>query len=228
MNKKAAIFQSWEANAENWIQTIENAEIESRNLVTNAAIVAAVLKYHPRKVLDLGCGEGWLTRRLQEAGMQAQGIDGIPALIENARSKGGAFEVISYEDIIAGKAISGSSFDAIVINFALLDKENTEALLQKLPDLLLPSGFIFIQTLHPFSGITPETPYAEGWREGSWQGLKRDFTHSYQWYYRTLESWSAAFRQADLAIIEIIEPLHPKTWQPASVIFVLKARLDIL
>lgn len=226
MDKKTAIFQSWKANADNWIQTIENAEIESRNLVTNAAIVAAVLKYQPQKALDVGCGEGWLTRRLQEAGIEAQGVDGIPALIENARSKGGTFEVISYEEIIAGKAIPGSPFDAMVINFALLDKENTEALLQKLPDLLLPSGVVFIQTLHPFNGITPEAPYAEGWREGSWQGLKRDFTHSYQWYYRTLESWSAAFRQAGLAIIEIIEPLHPKTEQPASIIFVLKTILD--
>lgn len=62
MSSSEHILQSWRANAENWIQTIDHQEIESRNIVTNQAIVDTLLSLHPHRVLDVGCGEGWLTR----------------------------------------------------------------------------------------------------------------------------------------------------------------------
>ena len=41
---------------------------------------------HGRDVLDLGCGHGWLSKRLHEAGARVCGIDGSSALLEVARS----------------------------------------------------------------------------------------------------------------------------------------------
>ncbi len=65
MSKKAnPIIQSWKINAEKWIKTIENSEIESRQLVTNTAILENVLQRKPKSVLDIGCGEGWLVNTL--------------------------------------------------------------------------------------------------------------------------------------------------------------------
>jgi 2-polyprenyl-3-methyl-5-hydroxy-6-metoxy-1,4-benzoquinol methylase len=60
------ILESWEANAGNWIQTVTNQELESRRLVTDDAIVQAVMHYAPARILDLGCGEGWLSRALRK------------------------------------------------------------------------------------------------------------------------------------------------------------------
>ncbi len=48
----------------NWINIIDNNGIESRRLVTNKAIIDAVCKYNPFSVLDIGCGEGWLAKRI--------------------------------------------------------------------------------------------------------------------------------------------------------------------
>lgn len=66
---------------------MRSGEIESRTLVTNAAIVEAVRARAPRTGVDLGCGEGWLVRALPEVEMV--GVDAIDGLIRQARAVGG-------------------------------------------------------------------------------------------------------------------------------------------
>lgn len=225
MNKKPNILTSWELNAQNWINDIDQEKISSRKLVTNQAIISTVQHYYPRKVLDLGCGEGWLTRALHRLGILTIGIDGTENLIANARTKGeGIFEVCSYEEIIAGRKLPDAPFDAVVINFGLFTNESTEALLLKIQELLLPKGKFFIQTLHPCYKIKQNEPYRNTWEDNGWAGLGEDYTEPFRWYFRTLESWVQMFTRLQLRIIEIKEPLHPETYQPASMIFVLETK----
>jgi len=220
--KSNDILRSWKANAENWISVIDKNEIESRTLVTNAAIFEIIVKYNPKKVIDIGCGEGWLTRRLIASGIATHGIDAIESLIKNAVEKGGNnYSVCSYENFISGRWSLIDQFDAAAINFALLDKTITEKLLQYLSQSLMKESLIFIQTLHPFSIALTET-YESGWKDGSWNGLKKDFTDPYQWYFRTLEDWIKLFNSSGLILKELKEPIHPQTKKPVSVIFVLK------
>lgn len=60
----------------------------------------------------------------------------------------------------------------------------------------------------------------EGWREGSWAGFSADFADAPPWYFGTLESWVALFRENGLRLLEIREPVHPRTGKPLSVILV--------
>ena len=173
-------------------------------------------------MLDVGCGEGWLSRALSHQGIRTLGVDAIPELIEHARQKGEeVYEVASYQDIIEKKPLSSGSFDGAVINFALLDKEMTEALIPALVHYLGKSGMVFIQTLHP-AMLSDGQPYESGWRPGSWNGMKREFTQPYDWYFRTLQDWVTLFSQSGYQLKELREPLHPQTGQPASVIFILQ------
>jgi hypothetical protein len=94
-------------------------------------------------------------------------------------------------------------FAAAVVNFALIDQEETDLLIHAILDLLQPGGLLFIQTLHPFS-VAHTGTYQSGWREGSWDGMKRAFTHPYQWYFRTLEDWVRLFSKAGFSL----EALH--------------------
>jgi SAM-dependent methyltransferase len=85
---------------------VAQAEIASRALVTDAAIVEAVRSCAPRTGLDLGCGEGWLVRALPEVEMV--GVDAIAGLVDAAREAGGGeFRVMSYEEIAAGAPAIG-------------------------------------------------------------------------------------------------------------------------
>lgn len=215
------ILSSWQVNAQQWIATIEGEELESRRLVTDQAIVDTILTYQPRTLLDVGCGEGWLSRALSAKGVQPLGVDGVPALIESARQKGDSrFEVATYQELIQKKSLPSTPCESAVINFALLDQETTEALLPALKYYLKKQGWLFIQTLHPHT-LADDQPYQSGWRSGSWDGLKQDFTQPYEWYFRTLEDWVALFSQSGYALKELREPLHPQTGKPASAIFVL-------
>ncbi len=216
------IIDSWKSNAHAWISTVEGEDLESRKLVTNQAIVGTVLKYQPKKVLDVGCGEGWLCRALQQHGIETLGVDAVADFITHAREQGeGLFEQVSYQELIQNKSLASMPFDAVVINFALLDQKITEALLPALRNYLASSGYLIIQTLHPHS-FNNDLPYQSGWHDEDWSLMKQEFTMPYRWYYRTLEDWVALFIRSGYQIAEIREPLHPTTRRPASIIFGLQ------
>ncbi|HUR00379.1 MAG TPA: methyltransferase domain-containing protein [Gemmatimonadaceae bacterium] len=212
------IVDSWLKNASPWTSAIRNNEIESRRLVTNDAIVSAILSRSPRTVLDIGCGEGWLVRALGEKGIAASGVDVVPDLIEQAKKAGGGdFRVASYESIATG----GLSIkaDVVVANFSLIGKESVDNLLATVSSLLEPRGAVIIQTLHPRTA-SGDLPYENGWRKGSWSGFSEDFTDPAPWYFRTLEGWQELLETSGLCLVETREPLHPNTGKPASVIFI--------
>ena len=214
----ARIVDSWRKNASPWTTAVRENQIASRALVTNKAIVDAVLSRSPRTVLDIGCGEGWLARALAEHGVSTVGVDVVPALIEQARKAGGGeFRISSYEDIAAGRL--DVSVDLVVANFSLIGKESVEGVIRRAPSLLNSGGSFVIQTLHPVASCGDES-YADGWRTGSWGGFSEEFSDPAPWYFRTMESWETLLADSGFRILEMREPVHPETGKPASVIFI--------
>src|SRR5579862_1918650 len=123
---EAGILAAWERNASPWIDAVREHRIESRRLVTDRAIIEAVLSRKPETVLDIGCGEGWLVRALTADGIHAKGVDAIPELIESARSAGGTFELLSYQDLTSERR--DLSANVFVCNFALFGHRSVERL----------------------------------------------------------------------------------------------------
>jgi 2-polyprenyl-3-methyl-5-hydroxy-6-metoxy-1,4-benzoquinol methylase len=217
----AKIVDSWHTNAAPWTAAIRNDEIESRRLVTNAAIVDSVTGRRPRSALDIGCGEGWLSRALSERGIDVVGTDVVPALVDQARAAGGGeFHVASYDDLARGAL--DRRFDVGVANFSLIGRETVDALVGAAPALLTPGGAFIIQTLHPVVA-TGEHPYVDGWRPGSWAGFSAAFSDPAPWYFRTTETWIRLLVSSGLRLVEIREPLHPRSGKPASLILVAEA-----
>jgi 2-polyprenyl-3-methyl-5-hydroxy-6-metoxy-1,4-benzoquinol methylase len=215
------IIDSWQKNAAPWTTAVRDGQIASRVLVTNRAIVDAVLSRKPATMLDIGCGEGWLMRELATHGVKAIGVDVVPELIERARlAGGGEFRIASHEDVAAGKL--DVSVDVAVANFSLIGKESVDNLIRRGPALLTRGGAFIVQTMHPVIAGGDE-PYVDGWRPGSWAGFSADFTDPAPWYFRTLESWVTLFTSSGLKLVEMREPLHPGTGKPASVIFIARA-----
>lgn len=214
----AQIVASWKKNAQPWTSAVREGLIASRKLVTDQAIIDAVLSRSPYTVLDIGCGEGWLVRELVAKGVDAIGVDVIPEFIDAAQcAAAGDFRTISYEEIASGKL--SVSVDTVVCNFSMLGKEAVEGVFNSVPSLLNSKGSFIVQTLHPLIACG-NLPYQDGWREGSWDGFGDEFTDPAPWYFRTLESWIRLFTCKGLRLCEVLEPFHPETRKPASVIFI--------
>jgi 2-polyprenyl-3-methyl-5-hydroxy-6-metoxy-1,4-benzoquinol methylase len=211
------IVRAWHANAEPWSRAVRSGGIASRALATDRAVLEALAAHGAKRVLDVGCGEGWLTRALEARGLHAVGIDMVPALIAHARELGGEFHVIDYKDLAAAALPSGP-FDAAVCNFSLLGDDSVAGLLRALPKQLVADGRLVIQTLHPKSACG-DLPYEDGWRSGSWQGCGEDFSDPPPWYFRTLESWHELIERSGFVLEELSEPALPGTSTPVSVIF---------
>ena len=104
------LLQAWNANAAAWTAAVRERAIPSRIAGTDQAIVDAVRAVRPARVLDVGCGEGWLARRLHaETGCAVIGIDGSAPLIAAARAADpdGSYRLLSYEAAIAQPAALG-------------------------------------------------------------------------------------------------------------------------
>jgi 2-polyprenyl-3-methyl-5-hydroxy-6-metoxy-1,4-benzoquinol methylase len=216
----ARLLDSWHENAAAWTAAVRSGAIESRRLATDAAILSAVLERQPRKVLDLGCGEGWLVRVLAERGVTAVGVDGAAPLIEAAASAGGSFVRLSYAELIAAPERCGEGFDVVVANFALLEKE-IGPLLTALRRIISAGGWLLVQTLHP---LAAGGPYEDGWRTEDFRGFGQGAWTPMPWYFRTLASWVGVLRDAGFALETLREPVHPQERRPLSLL--LEARMS--
>lgn len=222
--QEQSILRSWNVNAAPWTHAVREERIDSRTHVTNRAIIEPLLALSVRRVLDIGCGEGWLARALGREGIAVTGVDATPPLIAEARRLGGGFFAVrSYEDLAAGR-FEQRDFDAAVCNFSLLGEDSVERLCHALHRYLASSGYLVIQTLHPLASCGTN-PYRDGWRAGSWSGFGAEFTDAPPWYFRTLSSWLTLLRRSGYELLDCLEPTAFGAPAPSSIIFVGRSLL---
>ena len=212
------VVQRWQDSAGHWQRLLERQPPASR-AITNPAIEQAVLAKSPRTVLDVGCGEGWLSRSLASQGIEMTGVDAVAPLLSTARKHDpySHYLCLEYDDLPG--PLEGRQFDVVVCNFALFGDQSVHRLVASLLTLLPANGHLLIQTLHPLSACQGD--YREGWRDSQWQGLDHEsqtMGEAPPWYFRPLSSWIALLQKHG-RLVTMDEPLDPQTRQPLSVLF---------
>jgi trans-aconitate methyltransferase len=87
------------------------------------------------RILDVGCGDGPLTKKLVEAGCEVVGVDASPAMIEAARAVGLDARVMDGQSLqFAGE------FDAVFSNAALHWMKQADAVIAGVWRALKPGG----------------------------------------------------------------------------------------
>lgn len=106
-------------------------------------------------ILDIGCGNGALARRLAAVGANVMAVDFSDELIALARGRGDAndpaltYRVCDATDDAALLALGERQYDAITSCMMLMDIPTTEPLFRAASKLLRASGRFVFATMHP-------------------------------------------------------------------------------
>src|SRR5580704_5360781 len=87
------------------------------------------------RILDLGCGDGFLTRRIAESGATMVGVDASPQMVAAAKERGADARVGSGESLPFDQ-----EFDAVFSNAALHWMSDHDAVLRGVYRALKPGG----------------------------------------------------------------------------------------
>jgi SAM-dependent methyltransferase len=88
------------------------------------------------RILDLGCGDGQLTRRIAATGAGVVGVDASQEMVAAARSRGIATDEADAESL----PYPGASFDAVFSNAALHWVRDQDAMMTEVRRVLKPHG----------------------------------------------------------------------------------------
>jgi len=167
-----------------------------------------------RTVLDVGCGAGWFSRLLIDAGAVVVGVDGALELLKIAGQAAPTSTFIEH-DLVAGLPALDRQFDRVVALMVLQDLPSIDALLASVRDVLSPGGRLIFTMPHPcffqmrsrrddVSGrlyrMVPAYLAPEVWRIESFGG------HNH--YHRSLTFYFEALRAAGFAVTRLYEPEH--------------------
>jgi SAM-dependent methyltransferase len=178
----------------------------------------ANLLHGARRVLDVGCGEGQVSRRIAGLGAEVVGLDPTAAQIRVAHQRGGAARYIRArsEEIPSPNA----SFDAVVLCLALEHVDPFEPAINEVARVLASGGLFLLFLVHPLLQ-SPGSGWVEDlnsgdhfWRIGPYlqddvaideiaPDVHLEFAH------RPLSRYIHAMGQAGLLIEDMLEPTPP-------------------
>lgn len=218
-------IKRWNQHAERFTVNYDEHGDIHREVLLNPAIFSLLEDVHGKRLLDAGCGEGYLSRILAKQGAIVTAVDYSEKMLEIARERTQGEVTIQYEYGNCEKLdfLVDEQFDCIISNMVLQDLENYKEALSEMYRLLKPNSTLIFSILHPCF-VTPNSGWIRNerldqqyWKvqryfyEGVYdQRLPLDSDEKIVFYHRTLTSYMKAIIQAGFTIEDVIEPMPSK------------------
>lgn len=193
------------------------------------------------RALEVGCGEGRVSRELKRLGYHVTATDAVAAMVEAAREGNSAddYHVAGLGDL----PFDDKSFDLVMAYNVLMDVEDVPGALREIRRVLKPEGTLFVSLVHPFrdrgrfGGREPDAPFVI---DGSYYGRdyfegeesRNGLTMRFAGWSQPLEDYMAALEAAGLAITGLREPIPDaadtdqlRQWSRIPLFLWLKARI---
>jgi trans-aconitate methyltransferase len=177
---------------------------KNARFVTNlGAPVLALLNPRPGEhILDLGCGDGVLTKQIADLGCKVLGVDSSPEFVAAAKKRG--------LDIVEKNAYAldfGPIFDAVFSNAALHWMKNADVVIGGVARALRPTGRFVAELGGHHCVRTIRTALIDELDRRGYDGRAAD-----PWYFPTAEDYTArlvaaGFRVRYIALIPRPTPL---------------------
>ncbi|MDQ7779102.1 MAG: methyltransferase domain-containing protein [Planctomycetota bacterium] len=164
---KTALDREWDRAAEGWVDFVRTKKDYSREYMNSPAMFRMLGSVRGKKMLDLGCGEGYNSRILARRGARVTGVDFSRALIESARRQEKARPLgIEYHvrDAADLRVFKSGSFDVVASFMALQDIENYRKAIKESARVLKKTGRLVFSVPHPcFIRRTLDGKQIGGW-----------------------------------------------------------------
>jgi SAM-dependent methyltransferase len=208
--------QGWEEEAANWAAFARTPGHDKAHQHYNLPAFLALLPEAGSGTLDLGCGEGRLSRVLAKRGHRVVGADAAPTIVRFAAAHQEAEPVVGGD--AAALPFRDESFDLVVAYMCLHDIDAMPEAVAEAARVLRPGGRLGIAIPHPlnsaggFQGRADDAPFlitgsyldpAPTQLVADRDGIQLTF-HS---EHRPLEVYSLALERASL-LIEAIRELR--------------------
>ena len=144
--------RAWERQAETWARRVRAGEDFYRDAFNRPAFLDFLPDLAGRAGLDLGCGEGGMTRDLAARGARMTGVDRAEAMIALARAReDGAPQGIRYSvgDLQRLDEFADGAFDFAISTMALMNCPDLPAAFAATARVLKPGGGFYFSVLHP-------------------------------------------------------------------------------
>ena len=142
----------WDTVARTWTETVRKGGDINREVVTGPAMFRMLGSVKGKRVLDLGCGEGYNARILARQGAKVVGIDASREMIRLAREKERE-EPLGIEYRVADAArlpmLEDGSFDIVVAFMSLMDIPDLDGVLREVSRVLKKGGRFLFSITHP-------------------------------------------------------------------------------
>lgn len=152
------VASAWDAGADAWDEFIESGQDFYRLEIHGPGLLAACGDVQGKRVLDVGCGQGYFARQLARSGADVLGVDVSERQIAHARR----YEIedplgIGYEVLDAarvGERWKRGDFSLITACMSIQDTPEPAAVLRSAASLLVP-GSRFIYSIPNPTTTTP-------------------------------------------------------------------------
>ncbi|MHA1480558.1 MAG: class I SAM-dependent methyltransferase [Candidatus Thorarchaeota archaeon] len=227
------ISEQWENNAQAFADLVAGEGTPHHKMILNPCVENLVGTVKGKRVLDAGCGEGYLTRHYASKGADVTGVDISKNLIEIARDKSPEDLLLDYkvDDICHMDSIADNSFDIVLCNLVILNVPCFKEAFSEFNRVLVPGGILVISIVHPafnFYGPgswemgdkDPETRRRKGlffkmddyfdekYYQRFWKTRKGEkFPEEITFFHRTLSTYMNAVLSAGFQVTKVEEPL---------------------
>jgi ubiquinone/menaquinone biosynthesis C-methylase UbiE len=221
----ADVQANWNANAARWDAVYDDDGDRNRRYQSDEPMLDLLGDVRGLAVLDVGCGNGYLCRKLAQAGARMTGVELSTEFLRIAREReareklGIAYCQGSVSDM---KTLAAGTFDKAVSNYVLMDVRDYEAAIHEVHRVLRPGGRFVAVISHPsfacgpggWASPAPDSPRREdriafrvdmyfhrGPYLGQWGKLDPVLS-----FHRPLRDYWQAFTQAGFSITAFEEP----------------------
>jgi 2-polyprenyl-3-methyl-5-hydroxy-6-metoxy-1,4-benzoquinol methylase len=123
----------------------------ARQYLLNPTIFALAGEIAGKRILDAGCGEGYLSRMLARRGALVTGVEPAERLYSLcvAQEQSEPLGVTYLQSDLVELALAPQSFDLVIANMVLMDIPDYHSAARMLAALTRPGGDLIITLLHP-------------------------------------------------------------------------------